>query len=257
MISFLGKRSILLILFLLVRLAVFAKEPPEPTDKLVNDYAHILNDADRQQLENKLDAFANNTSNQIAIVIENSLEGDDAQDYSLRLANKWQIGHKKEQNGVLIYVAMQERQMFIQVGRGLEGAITDGATGRIRREILNPHFKAQQYYAGLDSATNVLMALAKGEYNSDEYANNDNANGHHIGLGSIILIIIVIIVLISIFRGRGGGGGGWLLWPFLGGGFGGGSGGGGWSGGGGGSSGGGFGGFGGGSFGGGGSGGSW
>lgn len=256
MISSLGKRSIILILFLLASLAAFAKEPPEPTDKLVNDYAHILDDGDRQQLENKLDAFANNTSNQIAIVIENSLEGDDAQDYSLRLANKWQIGHKKEQNGVLVYVAMQEHQIFIQVGRGLEGAITDGATGRIRREILNPHFKARQYYAGLDSATNVLMALAKGEYNSDEYANSDNAK-HGLSLGSIIFIIIVIIVLISIFRGRGGrGGGGWMFWPFLGGGFGGG-GGSGWSSGGGSSGGGGFGGFGGGSFGGGGSGGSW
>ena len=230
---------------------LLAKEIPVKSNTLVNDYANVLSAAEKTALEQKLVAYFDSTSTQIAVVIENSLEGDDLFDYSQRLATAWGIGEQGKNNGILIYAAIQDRKLRIHVGYGMEATITDALTTRIRTEHINPYFKQSQYYSGLDEGTTIIMQAASGEYVNDRPKQRGKKE-----FSWWKLIAIAILLIIFMFRGgrggRGGGGGlaGPIFWGTLGsGGF---SGGGGSGGGGGG-----FGGFGGGGFGGGGSGGSW
>jgi uncharacterized protein len=248
----------LALVFSLCFLAInlFAKDiPPVPNPPIfVNDYANALQAQERAALEQKLYDYFKQTSTQIVIVIEQSLEGDDAFGYSQKLAQRWGIGEKDKKNGLLIYVALAERKMRIQVGYGLEGAITDAISKRIIDGILKPNFKEQNYYNGFNEATDAIIKTLAGEGFTNDRKEKSN------GKSPWLLIGIIAILLLSVFskggRGgrRGGGGGGIaeaLLWGTLAsGGFSGrgSSGGGGDSG---------FGGFGGGSLGGGGAGGDW
>jgi len=262
------KKLILFFCLTLCTLFAFAQQLPEKSNTLVTDYTNTLSDAEQQQLEHKLVAFDDSTSTQIAVVIMKSVGDYDINDYAQRLGRAWGIGQKGKNNGVVVLVAIGDRKVSIQTGYGVEAALPDIVTHEIIQNDIKPNFKAGNYYAGLDAATDAIIKSVKGEYKAD---NKPRSKG---GGGSIaILIIIVVVILIIIFRNRGGGGqiidrrgGASPFWWFLGGamlgresggwgGFSGGSDGGGWGGGG--DSGGGFGGFGGGDGGGGGSSGSW
>lgn len=234
---------------------VIPKLPSPP--KFVNDFTgRFLTPEQIQSLEQKLVRYDDSTSNQIAIVVVESLKGYSPEDYGIAIGRSWGVGSKEFNNGVVILVStgggQGNRKVAIVTGYGLEGAIPDLTTKIIIDNDIIPAFKEGNYYRGLDKATDDLIAAAAGRYSAPA--------GYHkkkgIGAGTIIFIIIILIIILGAGSGRRGGGmvsrrgyGGW--WgPFWTGG-----GGGGWSGGGGG--GGGFGGFGGGSFGGGGSSGSW
>lgn len=230
---------------------------PKSTNKLVNNFSKAFPDFLSQQeqklLEQKLENFAVATSNQIVIVIIDDLDGYEPVEYATELGEKWKVGQEKKDNGIVILIkptgGKGDRKYFIAPGKGLEGAIPDAVCREIEDNELLPYLKNKEYYAALDKTTDVLMALAKGEYNSKTYSKKHNQGS----LLKTIIILIIIIVFFIISAKRGGGNGmtmGAGGFFFGGGGFG----GGGSSGSGGG---GGFGGFGGGGFGGGGSGGSW
>ena len=262
------KVSLYLSFFLLFSLTVVAQQVlPKPNPpRLVVDAANVLSSDQRQILEQKLDAFNDTTSNQISIVTINDLNDVPIEDYAVKLFRDWGIGGSKHNNGLLILVSKNDHQIRIEVGYGLEGAITDVQSNDIIANDLRPNFKGGDFYRGFDEAINSLEKAAVGEYKERGTQKDDNGGGGNI-LG---FIIIVIIILIVIGRGRGGRGGGmmsrrgfgswWIPAMFLGGGnwgrssggWGGGFGGGGFGGGGGG-----FGGFGGGSSGGGGASGGW
>jgi uncharacterized protein len=264
------KKIILIFSLALCGFGAFAQELPAKSSTLVTDYTNTLTDQQRQQLEQKLVAFDDSTSNQIEVLIMRSVGQYDINDYAQRVGRAWGIGGKGKNNGVLLLVALGDRKVSIQTGYGLEGAIPDVTTHEIIQNDIVPRFRNGDYYGGIDAATDDLIRVSKGEYKSDKkHEAHQSSHG-----GSIAaLIIIVIVILIIIFRGRGGGGqiidsrgGASPFWWFLGGallgresggwgGFSGGNDGG--FGGGGGGDGGGFGGFGGGDFGGGGSSGSW
>lgn len=236
--------------YLLLSVISFAKDIPAKPNRLVNDYANVLSASEESALETKLRGYYDSTSTQIAIVVENSLEGDDLFDYCQRLAEGWGIGEKGKNNGVLLYVAIGDRKARIHTGYGMEATITDAMSTRIRTQQMNPAFKAGNYYQGLDDASTTIMQLASGEF-----VNDKEDKPLQKGPSAFVIIIIIIILIILFSRGGGGRGnrsrggfGGPVFWggTFGSGGFSGGGGGGG-----------GFGGFGGGGFGGGGSGGSW
>lgn len=231
------------------------------------DNAKILSQDQVNILEQKLDAFNDSTSNQIAVVTIPTLNDVAIEDYSTALFRKWGIGGSKHNNGVLLLIAAQDHKIRIEVGYGLEGAITDVMSKDIIVNDLQPNFRNQDYYRGIDDAINSLEKAAAGEYHERGTSKKDDGGGSN-ALGIIIFIIVIIIVISRNRRGGGGGmisrrgfGGWWLPGMFLGGGnwgrssggWGGGFGGGGFGGGGGG----GFGGFGGGSSGGGGASGGW
>ncbi len=260
---------IFLLAFSLAGIALAQDFPAKPS-RLVNDYTNTLSQEQINALEQKLVAFDDSSSTQIAVVLIKSVGGYDIADYTARLGEKWGVGRDKKNNGLVLLAALGDRKISIQTGYGLEGALPDAIARRIIENEIKPSFRDGDYYGGLDKATDAIIAYTKGEYKNEEPRNTRGSSGGGVGVGFIIFIIIIVII--SIISKRGGGGGGGQIfgdrggaspfwWMLMGsqmgrgsGGSGwGGSGGGGWSGGGGG----GFGGFGGGSFGGGGASGSW
>lgn len=269
-------KKLALIISLLISVCAFAqiesvvpKRPNPP--KLVNDLANVLTQDQIDALERKLVAYDDSTSNQIAIVLLPTITDKNGNEYpiedvGLNIIRNWGVGNAKNNNGIVIVAAMQEHKLRIEVGYGLEGAIPDVTAKAIIENDLQPNFRSNDFYRGLDAAINSIMEAARGEYKAPEgYGNRGKNVGK--GIGKFIVGIIILIVILSMFGGgnKGGGymsrrGSGWLgpfiLGEMLGSA---GRGGGGWSGGGGGWSGGGggFGGFGGGGGGGGGASGGW
>ncbi|MCE3295774.1 MAG: hypothetical protein K0R65_1488 [Crocinitomicaceae bacterium] len=253
--------------FLILQFAVFAQRPgipekpnpPRLVNNLSKEFPDFITDSEEAELEAKLEAFSNETSNQIVVVIVDDLNGYEPWDFATEIGYQWQVGQAKEDNGVVILIkptgGQGDRKTHIAVGRGLEGAIPDLTANDIVNKELIPNFKDGNFYKGIDDACNVIMALAKGEYNHKDYSKKGK------GVTGMAIVIAVIAIIFLLIRfgpkgnnrgGRGGGG-----WTYGAAGFMSGFGAGRSSGGFGGGSSGGFGGFGGGSFGGGGSGGSW
>lgn len=265
------KRSLVVLLSFLVVLTAVAQMPelkkPNPP-RLVNDYTNTLTPEQREALERKLVAYDDSTSNQVAVIIISTTNGDAIEEVALKIMREWGVGGAEHNNGIVLLVAKDDRKVWISTGYGLEGAIPDITAKAIIDNEVTPNFKAGNFYRGLDNATDAIIKAAAGEYKAPEnYNKSKRSKG--IGIGKIIFVLIIITILGGIGGSRGGRGGGmlsrrgfggfsggWLAGSLLSGGFGG-SGGGGGGFGGGGGGGGGFGGFGGGSGGGGGAGGSW
>lgn len=232
-------------------------EPPDPP-RLVNDYIQILTPTEVDLLERKLLAYEDSTGNQFVIVIVSSMQGQAIDDYTIKLANKWGIGTKENRNGLLILTAIDDREIFIATGYGLEGAIPDISAFHVIKEAIQPQFRNQNYYLGFDQATDMLMLMAAGEYTKVKSGAKTFP-----GILIVFILFIIFVIVLSIRKTKKyayvNNIDFWTAWQLLNaarrhqkgkwGNFSSGSFGG--------SSGGGFGGFGGGSFGGGGAGGSW
>jgi uncharacterized protein len=228
---------------------------PALTGRVVDD-AHILSDATRQELTQKLAALEASNSRQLVVVTLPSLQGYEISDYGYQLGRAWGIGQKGMNNGAILIVAPTERRVRIEVGYGLEPILTDAFSSVVIQTQIAPLFKTGDYDGGVSAGVDALIQQLSLETSAAEQkaaaAAQQLRHGNQNDGGGIPAFIIFLVILFVIFRVFGG----WGFLPFLfmggggrGGGFGGG-GGGGWSGGGG------FGG-GGGSFGGGGSSGSW
>lgn len=157
------KRIGLAVIFLLVSAGlVWAySSPGEPTG-YVNDFAGVLSVATKQQLETRLSLFDVSTSAQVTVVTIKSLGGDTIENYANKLFEDWGIGQKGKDNGVLLLVAVDDRQARIEVGYGLEGALTDAESSRIIREHIIPRFKEGNYDQGvIDGVEAILTAAAE------------------------------------------------------------------------------------------------
>jgi uncharacterized protein len=263
------KKFFSIIVLLLVSVLVFSQEPFDPEKllkqkptKLVNDFTKskenpngTLTEGQRQALENKLVAFDDSTTTQIAVVIIPSLNGRDVADFNIELGRAWGVGGRENNNGVILLIAKGDRKLNISTGYGLEGALPDITAKQIIDQVIVPNFKGDDYYRGIEEGTDAIIRAVKGEYSAPEGYGKRNVGA----IGRIMFIIVLIVIFLAIAGGRGGGGSfmsrrgfaAWTIGQMLSSG----GRGGGWSGGGGSS--GGFGGFGGGSFGGGGASGSW
>ncbi len=258
-------RTILFLGIFLTGSAVFSQDgipdKPQP-QRLVNDFAGILSAAEVNALEQKLVHFNDSTSTQIVVVTVNDLQGYDVTDFADRLGEKWGVGQKGQNNGIVILVkptgGQGQRKARISVGYGLEGVIPDATARKIVDNEMIPNFKKNQFYQGIDAAVNILISLSKGEFSADQY-NKSTSKSPFLSLIPIIIIVVIIILMLNNKR-KGPMSPGkslpfWMLLGMMGSGR---SSSGSWGGfSGGGSGGGGFGGFGGGSFGGGGASGSW
>jgi uncharacterized protein len=224
----------------------------------VTDTQGLLTGAERARLNALLGELERLTGAQIAVATVASTQPLPVDDYAVRLFERWKIGKKGKDNGILLVVASEDRKLWITVGYGLEGAVPDATAGRIHREILQPAFRAGDFGQGITAACLAMAQLVAEEYGVElesakgmTRATRRTTRRRTFSLAPIIFFIIMMILLRK--RGRGGMGPLWLL-MFLGMSRG---GGGYWSGGGRGGFGGGFGGFGGGMTGGGGAGGGW
>jgi len=260
---------------------VFGAPPalPSPAGP-VTDLVGILDQQIRQRLTQFLDQVRERTGAEIAVLVVASTAPDTIEDYSIAIFDRWKIGQRGKDNGLLFLVAVQDRRMWITTGYGLEGILPDGKVGEIRDRAILPSFRAGQYAEGIvrgtDALAAVILAQAGGATTEPLARVGARKRATHFGRTGTLLAIFVVLILFSVaasatdrravLRGRAvpSRRSRWLPWWIgggLGGGYGGWSGGrsGGWSGGGfgGGFGGGGFGGFGGGGSGGGGAGGSW
>jgi len=258
----------LLLVFVLFLSASSQDIPPRPQPpRLVNDFADMLNPQQERALELKLVRFNDTTSNQIAIVTVKSLGGYDPAMYANEIGEKWRVGQKEFDNGVVVLVkpkvGNEKGRVSIQVGYGLEPAIPDAISKRIIENEILPAFRNNNFYGGLNDATDILMQLAAGEISAEGYNKQTGTPGIFSLLPFLIIIIVIFLIRSTQRRSYGMGKSNLPLWTALwlgssmgrsgSGSWNGFSGGGSGFGGGGGS----FGGFGGGSFGGGGASGSW
>jgi uncharacterized protein len=202
-----------------------ARKPVPDYRGLVNDFAGVLQKEEVSLLEQQLRRYEDSSSTQIVVVLEKTLDGRDQFDRSMDFARLWGVGQKDKNNGVVIYLAIDDRKLSIRTANATQGALTDGETGEIRRKIMQPLLKQGRYFEALDSGTHAVMLALTGEFKADGKTKQRDAPGF------LILFIVLLIMFIgSSFgrrgRSRGYGGMGPYFW---GGGFGGGFGGGGGS----------------------------
>jgi len=176
--------------------------PEKPgTQTSVYDYIGLLSPSQKTALEDKLIRYADSTSTQIVCVIISNTKGEDISFLGAKWGQKWGIGQKGKDNGILITLAKDDRRVDINTGYGIEYRITDRMAHRIINRIMIPEFKNENYYAGLDKGSDAIFAALKGEFTEDRDFRKEDS-----GI-PVILIIIVIIILISLLnrnnRGRG------------------------------------------------------
>jgi uncharacterized protein len=196
-------RIIALCLSLLSVFAVTAQNLPEVPNppRIVNDFANTMSPEEVAALEQKLVAFSDTTSTQIAVVTIADLEGYDVADYADRLAEKWGIGQKGSNNGLLILVKPKNNQpgkARVAVGYGLEETIPDAIARRIVDNEMIPEFKNGNYYKGIDKATNVVIGLTTGKFKAKDYKDKGTP------IWMVVVFVIIVIVLMRVFRGSSG-----------------------------------------------------
>jgi uncharacterized protein len=180
----------------------------------IHDEAHVLSQPTVDSLESQLIAFEDSTSNQIAVLIISSLEGDVLEDYALRVAEEWKLGQKGKDNGVLFLIVVDDHKMRIESGYGLEGVLTDAISSRIIRNEVAPAFRQNQFDEGVTKGVNAIMQTISGEYTAD-----DGEDGMpELDLKARVLVGVFIFVILGIFTLLGlflPGCSGWFLYAFL------------------------------------------
>lgn len=133
----------------------------------VNDYGNMISPVAEAKIESELKAFEQTDSTQVVILTVASLEGEALEDYTIRVAEKWRIGQAKKDNGVIFFAAKNDRVMRIEVGRGLEGVLTDLLSGRILDNIVRPMFRAGDFDGGFTDGAAAIVKVCKGEFTNE------------------------------------------------------------------------------------------
>lgn len=176
------------------------KPKEEKLQTSVYDYANVLSATEKAQLEEKLIRYSDSTSTQIVVITIESLKGEDVSQLATKWAQTWGFGQAKEDNGVVILVAKQERKIAINPGYGLEDRLTAGIGGEIIRNIIIPEFKAGSYYKGLDKGADALFDVFMGKYKGERKQTKEK----NFPIIPIIIIVVIILVLISRNKKDGG-----------------------------------------------------
>lgn len=140
-----------------------AVQPVPPLETRVTDLAQVLSAAERADLERKLEVFETQSGVQIAVLIVETTAPEVIEQYSIRVVDVWQLGRKGIDDGALLLVALKDRDVRIEVGRGLEGALTDLTSRRIIDEAIIPLFRAGDYAAGITLGVERMITVASGE----------------------------------------------------------------------------------------------
>jgi uncharacterized protein len=186
---------------------------PEHGGRWVHDEAKVLSPATVAELEQILKAERDSTSNQIAVLIIPSLQGESLEEYSIRVAHQeWKLGQANKDNGVLLLISINDRLVRIESGYGLEGVLTDALSSRINRNEIAPYFRKGDFDNGVKAGVMAIIQAIKGEYVNDEPPKRKSKRRSP--LTTLIIIIIVLIILSRRKGNRGGGywssGGGWI-----------------------------------------------
>jgi uncharacterized protein len=176
-----------------------------PLKGYVNDYANMMSRETRARLEQELRDFERSDSTQVVILTVESLEGDVLESFSIRVAETWKIGQRGKDNGIILLAVKKERKTRIEVGRGLEGKLTDLTAGRIVQLVINPQFKRGDFNAGFMTGIRAVIDATRGEFKADEAKRASSPRGP---VASFIRLIffgaICLFVLGRISRFLGG-----------------------------------------------------
>ena len=208
-------KNILLLVFCFLSQFLLAQHKiPELWGHRIHDDAHIMSAATIDALEVMLKQHEDSTGNQIAIFTIESLGEETIEELAMRTATEWKLGKDKNDNGVLLLIAVDDHQMRIEVGDGLEGALPDARCSQIIRTELAPRFRANQYDEGMIGATNAIIASIAGEYKADQEETYSSGDSWFeiLLMGLFVFGILGLFTAISVFTP---GCGGWLLYAFL------------------------------------------
>ena len=185
------KRALLTICFILTSTFAYALEVPALKGR-VNDYGKMISPGIASRLEQTLSDFEATDSTQVVILTVESLEGDSMEDFTIRVAEKWKIGQEGKDNGVILFASKNDRRMRIEVGRGLEGVLTDLLAGRILDNVISPQFKEGNFDEGFISGTEAIIQACRGEFKNDK-TNRTGGSGFG-ALGTILLVMFLPLV---------------------------------------------------------------
>jgi uncharacterized protein len=208
------KKFFILFCVLLSHVSWAQREVPPLWGHHVHDDAHILSPSTIDSLELMLTRHEDSTSNQIAIYTIHSLEGEVLEEFSLRVAHdEWKLGTAKNDNGVLLLIAVDDHKMRIEVGDGLEGVLTDARSNQIIRNEIAPHFRESEYDAGVMAGTKAIIASIAGEYAvSEETAENEVSWIVWLVIGIFVFSILGVFTAFALFISTWPG---WILYLFL------------------------------------------
>jgi len=168
----------------------------------IYDYINLLSNSEKKNLEDKLIRYSDTTSTQIVVIIIGSTNGENIGLLAPKWGQEWGIGQAKEDNGVVILLARDDRDIWISPGYGVEDRLTAGIVGELTRNIIIPEFKKGDYYQGLNRGVDAIFDVLTGAYQDTRKSSNGKGSGIPIG----IIIVFIIFIIIIARNGRGGGG---------------------------------------------------
>lgn len=199
------KLIVLLAFLSFVKVSAQYEIPEKPNFQTsVYDYVNLLSTSEKNTLENKLVKYSDSTSTQIVVAIIASTKGEYINYLATEWAHKWGIGQAKEDNGIFILLARDDRKIMIATGYGVEHLLTDAMSRRIIERDIIPYFKRNDYYGGLNRGADAIFEVLQGEYQGTR---KSSGGGFPVGV-IFFLIIIFIIILISISKHKRNGGNG-------------------------------------------------
>lgn len=182
---------------------VQALEVP-PLRGYVNDYAEVISPGVKERLEGELKAFEQSDSTQVVILTIPSLQGETVEEFGIKVAEAWKVGQKNKDNGIILLIAKQERKIRIEVGRGLEGRLTDLLAGRIINLVITPRFKRGDFDGGVMAGVSALIDATRGEFKAEERPPVKKTRGFHSFLVFALAGFVVLLLVSSFSRVLGG-----------------------------------------------------
>ncbi|MGZ3614954.1 MAG: TPM domain-containing protein [Thermodesulfobacteriota bacterium] len=170
----------------------------------VNDYAGMISPSAKSKIEQGLKAFEQSDSTQLVILTIPSLEGENIEEFSIKVAEAWKIGQQQKDNGILLIVSKQERKIRIEVGRGLEGRLTDLMAGRIIDQVIKPRFKQGDFDAGFVAGASALISATRGEFKVEQRPIQRKQKGFPPFLTFLLFLGVFVLILGSLSRIVGG-----------------------------------------------------
>jgi uncharacterized protein len=212
--------SFILLIVLMTAIPMAALEvPPTPT-QWVTDAAGILGGTEEDLLNRKLEQFEKDSGAQFIIYTFPSIETESIEDFTIRCVERWKVGRKGYDNGLVLFVFAKERKIRFEVGYGLEGTITDAYSSQVTRELMAPHFQKGDYAGGMLAAVDAITAkIKKNEAPVPPVQGRDSgqqrASGDSFGvIPMLIVLFVVFFVIVPMLSRRRSGCGGCIL-PFL------------------------------------------
>lgn len=196
---------LLISILVLLQSAAFSLDLPQLQGR-VNDYAGILSLSALQELDSRLAELERKDSTQVVVLTVPTLAGEPIEQFSIRVAEAWKVGQKGFDNGAILLIAKQEKKVRIEVGRGLEGTLTDLVSGRIIRDEMVPLMKKGEYDKGVIAGVEAIASTVTGEYKAQKKSGDirQGKRGFHPSFTLMLFFLVVVVFLGSISRFLGG-----------------------------------------------------